>query len=105
MAADGARVIHRFGEYELDAERFELSRAGALLDVQTRVLEVIEYLVRHRDRLVPRAELQAAVWAGVRVEEDSLYRAIAIARRLLETGAGVAEPIQTVRGKGYRWFN
>lgn len=96
-------MIHRFGEYELDADRFELSRAGALLDVQTRVLEVIEYLVRHRDRLVPRAELQAAVWAGVRVEEDSLYRAIAIARRLLEAGAGVAEPIQTVRGKGYRF--
>jgi len=96
-------VIHRFGDFELDAERFELSRGGALLDVQTRVLEVIEYLVRHRDRLVPRAELQAAVWRGVRVEEDSLYRAIAIARRLLETGAGVPEPIQTVRAKGYRF--
>ena len=67
------------------------------------MLEVIEYLVRNRDRLVPREELQAAVWAGVRVEEDSLYRAIAIARRLLETGSGVAEPIQTVRGKGYRF--
>lgn len=67
------------------------------------MLEVIEYLVRNRDRLVPREELQAAVWAGVRVEEDSLYRAIAIARRLLETGSGVAEPIQTVRGNGYRF--
>ena len=61
------------------------------------------HLVAHRERLVSRSELLAAVWAGVRVEEASLYRAVAIARRLLREGAGCDEPIQTVQGKGYRF--
>jgi DNA-binding winged helix-turn-helix (wHTH) protein len=96
-------VILRFGAFELDCERFELCRDGALLDLQPRVLGVIEYLVRNRERLVTRAELQAAVWRGVHVEEDSLYRAVAIARRVLHTGSGAADPIRTQRGRGYRF--
>jgi len=96
-------LIYRFGEFELDADRFELSRGGALLEVQPRVLEVLLHLVEHRDRLVPRTELLAAVWAGVRVEEASLYRAIAIARRLLGEAAGAPDPIRTLQGKGYRF--
>ncbi len=96
-------VITRFGEFELDGEAFELSRAGTLLDVQPRVLGLLLHLVRERDRLVTREELLEGVWADAHVEEASLYRAIAIARRLLEEGAGVPQPIRTVRGKGYRF--
>lgn len=96
-------MIYRFGEFELDVDRFELRRGGALLEVQPRVLEVLLYLVEHRERLVARAELLAAVWAGTRVEEASLYRAIAIGRRLLGEAAGAADPIRTLQGKGYRF--
>jgi len=96
-------VILRFGEFELDGDAFELSRGGSPLEVQPRVLAVLLHLARERDRMVTREELLRAVWADVHVEEDSLYRAIAIARRLLAEGTGVADPIRTVRGRGYRF--
>ena len=98
-------MIYRFGEsgeFELDALGFELRRGGALLEAEPKVLELLLHLVRHADRLVPREELLAEVWRDVRVEEDSLYRAVAIARRLLGQRDGADAPIRTVRGRGYR---
>ena len=98
-------MIYRFGEsgeFELDARGFELRRGGALLEAEPKVLELLLHLVRHADRLVPREELLAEVWRDVRVVEDSLYRAVAIARRLLGQRDGADAPIRTVRGRGYR---
>jgi DNA-binding winged helix-turn-helix (wHTH) protein len=96
-------VIYRFGEFELDGDGFELRRDGALLESEPKVLELLLYLVRHAERLVPRDELLAQVWRGVHVEETSLYRAVAIARRLVAQADGADAPIRTVRGRGYRF--
>jgi DNA-binding winged helix-turn-helix (wHTH) protein len=105
MRPAGTRVIYRFGEsgeFELDARGFELRRGGALLETEPKVLELLLHLAAHADRLVPREELLAAVWRDVHVEEDSLYRAVAVARRLLGQRDGADAPIRTVRGRGYR---
>ena len=106
MGAAGRRVIYRFGksgEFELDARGFELRRDGALLEAEPKVLELLLHLVRHADRLVTREELLAEVWREVHVEESSLYRAVAIARRLVGQRDGADAPIRTVRGRGYRF--
>ena len=96
-------MIYRFGEFELDGDAFELRREGALLESEPKVLELLLYLVRHAERLVSREELLAEVWRGVHVEETSLYRAVAIARRLVGQSDGADAPIRTVRGRGYRF--
>src|SRR5215216_4237472 len=50
-------MIYRFGDCELDDQRYELRRGGALVHLEPQVLEVLAYLARHRDRVVPKAEL------------------------------------------------
>src|SRR5580658_10260497 len=95
-------MLYRFGEFELDEQRFELrASAGVKVPVQPKVLDVISYLVRMRDRVVLKRELLDAVWADVVVSEASISRVIVEARRAL--GDELQQVIVTVRGRGFRF--
>jgi len=96
-------TVHRFAEFELDLGRRELRRGGELVAVQPKVLDLIAYLVEHRDRAVGKSEIQAAIWPGVIVTETSLTQAIRKARRALGDDAGQPAVIRTVHGHGYRF--
>ncbi|HYE90195.1 MAG TPA: hypothetical protein VEA38_04200 [Terriglobales bacterium] len=52
-------MVHRFGAYELDPERYELRRDGTRVPLEPRVMEVLAYLVAQRDRIVAKDELLA----------------------------------------------
>jgi len=92
-----------FGDVELDEARFELRRAGASIEVQPKVLELILYLARHRDRVVPKDELFASLWDGTTVSEGSLTQAVSLARRALGDSAREQRVIRTVRGRGLQF--
>jgi DNA-binding winged helix-turn-helix (wHTH) protein len=57
---DGVRVA--FGTFELDTGAVELRHRGEPVAVEPRVFDVLVYLVRHRDRVVPKEELLDGVW-------------------------------------------
>lgn len=95
-------VLYRFGRFELDDQRYELRRGGRSLSVQRRVLDAMILLVSRHDRLVTKADLIAGPWGGAAVSESALQRAIMVARKTLAESHGTT-PIQTVRGKGYRF--
>ena len=95
-------VIYRFGEFELDRDRFELRRGGEVVRVEPRVLELLLYLVENRGRLVTKDELLAEVWGGQVVTESSLARSVSLARDVLDDREG-EELIRTVFGRGYRF--
>ena len=50
-------MIARFGEFELDQDRFELRRNGEPVLVEPQVFDVLVYLLGNRDRLVTNEEL------------------------------------------------
>ena len=56
------RMIYRFGDCQLDDQRYELRRGGVACRLEPQVFEVLAYLVRNRDRVVPRTELLDEVW-------------------------------------------
>ncbi len=58
----GDEVIFAFEDCELDTARYELRRAGAVVHVEPQVFSVLAYLIEHRDRVVPKAELLDQVW-------------------------------------------
>jgi DNA-binding winged helix-turn-helix (wHTH) protein len=93
----------RFGEFELDEARFELRRAGVPQQVQPKVLDLLLYLVRHRDRVVKKEELFQHVWPDVAVSEGSLSQAISVARKVLGDTSDAQEHIRTVRGRGFQF--
>ena len=76
-------IMFRFSEFELNLDRYELRRDGTPVKAEPRVLEVLNYLIEHRDRVVPKEELLDKLWPDVHVSESALTTAIRDARRAL----------------------
>jgi TolB-like protein/DNA-binding winged helix-turn-helix (wHTH) protein/Tfp pilus assembly protein PilF len=96
-------LIFRFDGVEIDADRYELRRAGSPVPVEPKVLDLLLHLVRERERLVTKDELLAEVWRGVHVSESTMTRAMSLARAALGDSAQEPRVIETVPGRGYRW--
>ena len=94
-------MVHRFPTFEIDEEKRELRAGARVLGVQPRVFDLLTYLARNRDRVVPKDELLDALWAGVIVADGSLQRAVSLARTTLAE-AGVEDAIRTFARQGYR---
>ncbi|MFP5247779.1 MAG: winged helix-turn-helix domain-containing protein, partial [Thermoanaerobaculia bacterium] len=91
----------RFADYELDSDRHLLTRRGRELRAEPKVLSVLSYLVRHRDRVVPKEELLDELWEERYVSESALTRVIRDLRRLLEDSSTEPRFIRTIYGKGF----
>lgn len=93
----------RFGDFELNPESYELRRDGEPVHCEPRVLEVLSYLVAHRGRVVPKAELLAEIWPHEFVSEAALSSAVRDARRALGDTGAPRRWIETVHGRGFRF--
>jgi TolB-like protein/DNA-binding winged helix-turn-helix (wHTH) protein len=93
-------MIYRFSDVELDRQHFELRRQGEPVHLEPRVLDLLLYLVEHRDRMIPKDELLEQVWSGQVVTESSLTRCISLAREAIGD-EGREGLIRTVHGRGY----
>ena len=94
--------LHRFGAFELDAELFELRRAGQVVAIQRKAFDILWCLVESHG-VVSRADLMAKVWPGLVVTSDSLAQAIMMARAAIGDDGETPTYIHTVRGRGYRF--
>lgn len=95
-------TIHRFGACELDEARRSLTAHGRELRLQPRVFDLLCYLVRHRERVVPKDELLDALWPGTVVVDNALQRVVSLARGALAE-AGLPEAVRTYARHGYRF--
>ena len=98
----GTKII-AFGDFSLDPTRFELSRSGELVEIKPKVLDLLVYLVRHRDRLVTKDELLDTFWADTVISEGSLSNLIYELRSSVGDDAQRQVVIETVRGRGFRF--
>jgi DNA-binding winged helix-turn-helix (wHTH) protein len=96
-------VRYVFGEFELDPGSFELLNGGRVVPLQPKVFDLVWYLLQRRDRLVGRRELLDALWPDVHVAESALTWCTSQARRALGQGRADEAPIETQRGRGYRF--
>ncbi len=76
---------------------------GTPIPLTPKALDVLLYLIEHRDHVVGKDELLAAIWPGRVVEENNLTQAISALRRALGSGAGDHRYVVTVPGRGYRF--
>ena len=71
MTAHPPCGILRFGVFELDLERRELRRRGALVPLPPQPFAVLEILALRAVRVVTREELRSALWPdGVFVDYE-----------------------------------
>jgi TolB-like protein/DNA-binding winged helix-turn-helix (wHTH) protein/Tfp pilus assembly protein PilF len=99
------QAVIRFRDFELDAERYELRRAGQVQKLEKIPMELLLMLANRPGRLVSRAEIAEHLWgSGVFVDaERGINTAIAKIRRALGDDPSQPQCIQTVVGKGYRF--
>lgn len=95
-------TIYRFGPCELDEARRALTAHGQEIRLQPRVLDLLCYLVRHRDRVVPKDELLEALWPRTIVVDNALQRVVSLARSAL-ADAGLPGAVRTYSRHGYRF--
>lgn len=94
-------MVYDFGDFSLDTDRYQLRKAGQLLQPEPKVLEVLMFLVRERHRVVSKADLLESLWEGRFVSESALSRAIKEVRRLLGDSGAESKWIRTVYGRGF----
>ena len=95
------------GGISVDLARLEVYRKGQVIAMTPREGDILEYLMRHRDKVVTRDDLLLDVWhyKSANVETRTVDIHIVGLRRKIEVDPAKPQFIQTVRGKGYRWFS
>ena len=59
-----------FEEYTFDTDRRELHRGADVVTVAPQVFDLLDYLIRNRERVVSKDDLVNAVWDGRIVSDE-----------------------------------
>jgi two-component system alkaline phosphatase synthesis response regulator PhoP len=99
----GVRTF-QFGDEEVDFERAEVHKAGKPIPLAAKELQLLRYLVDHRERVVSREEALQNIWEyNPEVSSRTVDVHVAWLRQKLEDSPQNPRHIQTVRGRGYRF--
>jgi DNA-binding winged helix-turn-helix (wHTH) protein len=98
-------ALLNFGSFQLDVDARRIYSTDGELAAEPKVIEVLCYLIQHRDRLVPLAELHAEVWAGRIVTDTAVRRTISKLRALLgDTDPDAPLYIKSQMKRGYQFI-
>src|ERR1700745_3467946 len=96
-------MLYSFDNCSVDTERREVRRGGAPRAVEPQVFDLLEYLIRNRDRVVSRDDLLAGVWSGRIVSESTLASRINAVRNAIGDNGEDQRLIRTIMRKGIRF--
>ncbi len=92
-----------FGDMVLDSERRELRSGSALIPIEPQVFDILDFLIRNRDRVVSKDDLLTAIWGGRLVSDSAIAARINAARRALGDSGEQQHWIRTIARKGFRF--
>lgn len=84
-------------------DRRELHRGEGQVAVEPQVFDLLVHLIRHRDRVVSKDDLLAAIWKGRVVSESVLFNRINAARKAIGDAGDRQRLIRTLPRKGLRF--
>jgi DNA-binding winged helix-turn-helix (wHTH) protein/alpha-beta hydrolase superfamily lysophospholipase len=94
---------YQFDEFELDTRTYQLHGHGEPIHLEPRALDLLHYLLRHRDRVVGKDELLDAVWGDHFVSDAALTTALRTARRAVRDDGSQQRILRTVHRRGYQF--
>src|SRR5215510_2861441 len=100
----GVKLLFSCDNFSVDTDRRQLRRGGQLRSVEPQVFDLLEYLLRNRDRVVSRDDLLSAVWNGRIVSDATLASRINASRIAIGDNGEDQRLIRTVPRKGYRFI-
>ncbi|ROQ16107.1 DNA-binding response OmpR family regulator [Rathayibacter sp. PhB93] len=95
-------VVHRVGDLLIDPALREVHRGDVPIRLTSREFAVVDFLARHRDRVVAKREILEGVWDDAFDGDLNIVEVyVARLRAKLDRPFGT-ESITTLRGAGYR---
>jgi eukaryotic-like serine/threonine-protein kinase len=96
-------MLYSFHDFDFDAQRLELRRAGTPLKADALVLRLLRAFVQRPGQLVSKRELIDEVWDGRLLSESVITVTMVRLRKTLGQRAGERAFIANVHGRGYRF--
>ena len=92
-----------FEEYAFDTDRRELHRGANVVSVTPQVFDLLDYLIRNRERVVSKDDLINAIWNGRIVSDAALTTRLNVARSAIGDSGEEQRLIKTLPRKGFRF--
>jgi TolB-like protein len=92
-----------FEDYAFDTDRRELHRGPAVVSVAPLAFDLLEYLIRNRERVVSKDEVLKAIWKGRIVSDEALTTRLNAARGAIGDSGEKQHLIKTLPRKGFRF--
>jgi TolB-like protein len=92
-----------FEEFALDTDRRELHRGTEMVAITPQVFDLLDYLIRNRERVVSKEDLINAVWNGRAVSDAALTTRLNVARSVIGDSGDEQRLIRTLQRKGFRF--
>ncbi|TPK89492.1 winged helix-turn-helix domain-containing tetratricopeptide repeat protein [Mesorhizobium sp. B2-4-17] len=92
-----------FEDFALDGDRRELRRGNELVPVEPQVFDLLQYLIRNRERVVSKDDLVDAVWQGRIVSDATLASRVNAARSALQDNGEQQRLVRTILRRGFRF--
>src|SRR3954468_24331883 len=92
-----------FESYAFDTDRRELHRGADVVSVAPQVFDLLDYLIRNRERVVSKDDLIDAIWNGRIVSDAALTTRLNVARTAIGDSGEEQRLIKTLPRKGFRF--
>ena len=91
-----------FEEYALDTDRRELHRGADVVSVAPQVFDLLDFLIRNRERVVSKDNVIDAIWNGRSVSDAALTTRLNAARSAIGDSGEEQRPVKTLPRGGFR---
>lgn len=92
-----------FENYAFDTDRRELHRGSEAVAIAPKVFDLLDFLIRNRDRVVNKNDLINAVWSGRSVSDAALTTRLNAARTAIGDTGEEQRLIKTLPRRGFRF--
>ena len=92
-----------FEDYTFDIGRRELFRGAALVPIAPQVFDLLDFLIRNRERVVSKDDLINVIWNGRAVSDAALTTRLNSARVAIGDNGEEQRLIKTLPRKGFRF--
>ena len=93
-----------FEAFAFDTDRRELHRGADVVSIAPQVFDLLDYLIRNRERVVSKDDLISAIWNGRIVSDAALTTRLNIARSAIGDTGHEQRLIKTLPRKGFRFI-
>ena len=92
-----------FENCAFDTDRRELHRGADVVSVAPQVFDLLDYLIRNRERVVSKDDLINVIWNGRSVSDAALTTRLNAARTAIGDSGEQQRLVKTLPRKGFRF--